>query len=150
MLTAEATDNPHEVSGQDNPSTCAVCHSDVPKLKDDNILSSKNMPVDLSRFRLNGVTMCSSCHDPNVVHKVGVNVDFPIPADLPLNEDNEIICLTCHYSHGRLDSDKPQASFSLMDRMLNDQRLHKSFLLRRNNSDGDLCLICHNPNQGSK
>jgi hypothetical protein len=150
MLTTQAADNPHVVSKQDNPSTCTICHSAIPKLKDDNILISKNLPVNLNHFSKNGVDMCSSCHDPNVVHKTGVAVDFPVPADLPLNEDNEITCLTCHYTHGNLDSDKPQASFSFMDRMLNAQRLHKSYLLRRNNSDGELCLICHNPNQGLK
>ncbi len=145
MLTARAADNPHVVSRQDNPSSCTVCHDSAPKLKDDSIVNSKNPPVDLNRFRLNGVAMCSSCHDPRWVHKTGVNADFPVPADLPLNQDNEITCLTCHYTHGRLDSDRPQASFSFMDRLVNAERLHKSFLLRRNNSNGELCLICHNP-----
>ncbi|MDD2760382.1 MAG: hypothetical protein PHH11_08810 [Methylomonas sp.] len=144
MLTAQAADNPHEVSRQDDPSSCIVCHDSEPKLKDDNILNSKNLTVHLERFRLNGVDMCSSCHDSGVVHKTGVHVDFPIPADLPLNQDNDITCLTCHYTHGRLDSDRPQASFSFMDRLLNAQRLQKSYLLRRNNSDGELCLTCHN------
>jgi formate-dependent nitrite reductase cytochrome c552 subunit len=149
-ITAQAVDNPHVVSKQDNSSTCTDCHISMPKLKNDNSLTSKNLPVDLSHFSKNGVDMCSSCHDLEVVHKTGVAVDFPVPSDLPLNQDNEIICLTCHYTHGSLDSDKPQASFSFMDRMVNAQRLHKSYLLRRNNSDGELCLICHNPNQGTK
>lgn len=150
MPTANSANNPHLVSKQSRLVICTSCHNSTPELKDDNILVSKNLPVDLSRFSQNGVDMCTSCHDPSVVHKTGVAVDFPVPADLALNQDNEIICQTCHYSHGRLDSDKPQASFSFMDRLLDAQRLHKSFLLRRNNSDGELCLICHNPNQGLK
>lgn len=146
VLTAQAADNPHIVSRQDPPSTCIVCHDTTPKLKDDNILITKNLPLEHNHFRLDGVVMCSSCHDPSVVHKTGVNVDFPLPADLPLSQENEITCLTCHYTHGRLDSDRPQASFSFMDRLANAERLRKSFLLRRNNSNGELCLICHNPN----
>jgi hypothetical protein len=69
---------------------------------------------------------------------------------MPLNKKNALSCLTCHYTHGDLTSIRPQASFSFMDRMVNAERLRKSFLLRRNNVDGELCLICHNPNQGSK
>ncbi|QPK63914.1 hypothetical protein IVG45_02735 [Methylomonas sp. LL1] len=148
VAMAQAADNPHAITKHDNPSTCSGCHISTPLLKDDNILVSKNLPDDLAQFRLDGVAMCASCHSPDAFHKVGLNVDFPVPADLPLNSDNQIICLTCHYVHGRLDSDRPQASFSFMDRLLNAERLSKSFLLRRNNSDGELCLTCHNPSQG--
>jgi cytochrome c len=81
---------------------------------------------------------------------VGLKLDFEIPADMPLDKKNRLSCLTCHYTHGNMDSDRPQASVSFMDRLLNANRLHKSFLLRRNNVDGELCLICHNSNQGSK
>jgi hypothetical protein len=107
-------------------------------------LQSKNITADQATFTKDGVAMCSSCHNPNQGHKVGLNIDFPVPADLPLNEDNDITCLTCHYTHGKLDSDRPQASHSFMDKLMNAERLKKSFLLRRNNSDGELCLTCHN------
>ena len=143
--------NPHTISATDAASTCNTCHKEMPTtLSDQQILNSKNLPVDLSRFKLDGVAMCSSCHNPNEGHKVGLNIDFPVPADMPLSQENDIICLTCHYTHGRLDTERPQASFSFMDRLMDSQRLHKSFLLRRNNSDGELCLTCHNVNQGSK
>jgi len=52
-------------------------------------------------------------------------------------------CLTCHYVHGSLASDRPWASVSFMDRMTDDERMHKTYLLRRNNAEGALCLICH-------
>jgi len=145
VATVRAGDNPHVVSRQDDKTVCPVCHIQVPELRDDQPLISKNLPLDLNDFKLDGVAMCSACHDPAAYHKVHLVVDFPVPADLPLNQDNEIICLTCHYVHGRLDSDRPQASFSFMDRLLNARRLHKSYLLRRNNSNGELCLSCHNP-----
>lgn len=145
-----AGDNPHSISKRDNPTTCTNCHIDTPELKSDDIFISKNLPVDLSKFNQDGVAMCASCHDASRGHKVGLEIDFPVPADLPLSAENDISCLTCHYTHGKLESDRPQASFSFMDRMLDAERLHKSFLLRRNNSDGELCLTCHNVNQGSK
>lgn len=145
-VASTASDNPHAVSRQNMQSDCAVCHLLQPELKDDNVLSSKNLTVDQSAFKLDGVAMCASCHNPNQGHKVGLNIDFPVPADLPLNEENDITCLTCHYTHGKLDSDRPQASHSFMDKLMNSERLRKSFLLRRNNSDGELCLTCHNVN----
>lgn len=149
LATTPSASNPHTVNKHISRTTCTDCHIETPALKDESILNSKNLPVDLSRFSQDGVAMCSTCHNPNQGHKVGLNIDFPVPADLPLNADNDITCLTCHYTHGRLDSDRPQASHSFMDRLMNAERLKKSFLLRRNNSDGELCLTCHNVNQGS-
>jgi hypothetical protein len=94
--------------------------------------------------------MCSGCHDAEDGHKVGIKLYFEVPADMPLGEKNKLTCLTCHYSHGSLSSDRPQASVSFMDKMLDAERLHKSFLLRRNNTDGELCLTCHEVKEGSK
>lgn len=139
-----AADNPHVVDATDSQAGCNSCHNETPGLKDSGTLNTRNLAVDLTQFKLDGVAMCSNCHNPNQGHKVGLNIDFPVPADLPLSADNDINCLTCHYTHGRLNSDRPQASFSFMDRLMNAERLHKSFLLRRNNSDGELCLTCHN------
>lgn len=144
-----AGENPHLISKQSATGECKGCHGATPDLKElkgDEPLNSKNLPVDQTLFSQDGVAMCSSCHNPNQGHKVGLNIDFPVPADLPLNQENDITCLTCHYTHGRLDSDRPQACYSFMDKLLNAERLKKSFLLRRNNSDGELCLTCHNVN----
>lgn len=146
----QASGSPHVVSRQTPPAGCTVCHESAPELNDDKPVSSKNLPVDWTRLTQDGVAMCAACHDVNAYHKVGLKVDFPIPADLPLNPDNEIVCPTCHYTHGKLESDRPQASYSFMDRWLGAERLRKSFLLRRNNSEGELCLACHNSDQGSK
>ncbi|WP_427551461.1 hypothetical protein ACQE3D_07525 [Methylomonas sp. MS20] len=141
-----AAENPHEISRQTPQSGCGECHNTAADIKDDGILTTKNHTVDLAAFAKDGVAMCSSCHNPNQGHKVGLNIDFPVPADLPLNEEHDMTCLTCHYTHGRLDSDRPQASHSFIDKLMNAERLKKSFLLRRNNSDGELCLTCHNVN----
>lgn len=147
-----ASENPHLISKHSPTNECGSCHAATPELKEhkEEHFNSKNLPIDQAGFSQDGVAMCSSCHNPNQGHKVGLNIDFPVPADLPLNEENDVTCLTCHYTHGRLDSDRPQASHSFMDKLLNAERLKKSFLLRRNNSDGELCLTCHNANEGSK
>ena len=95
-------------------------------------------------FSLSENKMCSTCHgDENTSHIVGVTADFIVPADLPLNAKKQVTCLTCHYVHGNLKSEKPVASSSFMDHLFNRGRLDKSFLLRRNNANGDLCLACH-------
>ncbi|WP_334181141.1 hypothetical protein [Methylobacter sp.] len=149
-LTAySAEDNPHIVTQQTSQSGCTDCHINTPELKNTGILNTNNFPVDLSRFKQDGVAMCSSCHSHKHIHKnVAEKVDFPVPVDMPLSQNHEHICLTCHYSHGRLDSDQPQANVSFMDRLFDTERLHKSYLLRRDNSDGGLCLICHSSDEG--
>jgi len=151
MLKAHtASENPHVISKATAGTDCSSCHSNSPQLTDSEILETKNLSMDPTQFHQDGVAMCSSCHNPNEGHKVGLEIDFPVPADMPLSAENDITCLTCHYTHGSLSSDRPQASFSFMDRLMNAERLQKSFLLRRNNSDGELCLTCHNANQGSQ
>ncbi|MDO9106691.1 MAG: cytochrome c3 family protein [Methylovulum sp.] len=148
---AEA-DNPHIVANDTPQSLCKSCHIEDPAfdIDDDELLLTKNNAMDPEAFSQDAVAMCSSCHDPENGHKVGLKIDFPVPADLQLGEKNDITCLTCHYTHGSLASDRPQASFSFMDKLMDDERLHKSFLLRRSNVDGELCLICHKVNEGSQ
>lgn len=147
-LSADSN-NPHEVTSESQATSCNDCHRDKPAMAKSTVLETKNEMVKREQFTQDGTAMCSSCHNPDDGHKVGLELDFKIPADLPLADDNKMVCLTCHYTHGSLQSKRPQASYSLMDRIFDAERLHKSFLLRRNNTDGELCLICHNVNQGS-
>lgn len=145
-----AGENPHTISKTVTGTDCLSCHSSQPVNNSDGLLETKNKTVKLEDFKNDGVALCTNCHDPENGHKIGLKIDFDVPPDLPLDKKNALSCLTCHYTHGKLDSDKPQASFSMMDKLLDAERLHKSFLLRRNNVDGELCLICHNPDQGKK
>ena len=144
-----AADNPHEITGQGQVD-CMSCHADKPQNTKPGVLETKNHKADPAAFKSDGVEMCSSCHNAEDGHKVGLKLDFEVPADLPLGEKAKMTCLTCHYTHGSLSSDKPQASVSFMDRMVDAERLHKSYLLRRNNADGELCLTCHEVKEGSK
>ncbi len=145
-----AEENPHTISATGKSVECASCHAAEIHHDQTDLLNTKNKKFDSAEFSKDGVAMCTDCHNADDGHKVGLKLDFEIPADMPLNKKNTLSCLTCHYTHGTLVSDRPQASFSTMDRILNAERLHKSFLLRRNNVDGELCLICHNSNPGSK
>ena len=156
-LMAEAkTENPHAIAKNFKAMECSVCHKSDPVQNAtilrvaNGVLNTRNNPVDRDSFNQNGTDMCASCHNPDDGHKVGLKLDFQAPADLPLDKKNKMTCLTCHYTHGSLNTERPQASHSFIDRLFDSDRLHKSFLLRRNNTDGELCLTCHNVNQGSK
>jgi hypothetical protein len=148
MAEQICADNPHEISPQSQAIDCVSCHVEKPNNVNTGLLNSKNHQADPAAFKNNGIEMCSGCHDAEDGHKVGLKLDFEVPADMPLGERNKLTCLTCHYTHGNLSSNKPQASFSFMDRMLDAERLHKSFLLRRNNAEGELCLTCHEVKEG--
>jgi hypothetical protein len=151
VMQGIAADNPHEITAQAAAVDCVSCHVEKPQHNHskDSALETKNHKADLAAFKTDGVEMCSGCHDAEDGHKVGLKLDFEVPADLPLGERNKLTCLTCHYTHGSLSSDRPQASVSFIDSMLDAERLHKSFLLRRNNSNGELCLTCHEVKEGS-
>lgn len=142
--------NPHEISAQSHDIDCTSCHFEQPQVVATGLLNSKNHQANPASLKADGIEMCSGCHDKDDGHKVGLKLEFDVPADMPLGAKNKLTCLTCHYTHGSLSSSKPQASVSFMDSMLNAERLHKSFLLRRNNAEGDLCLTCHEVKEGSK
>ena len=95
-----------------------------------------------------GVESCVNCHgSESITHPVGARPNFAVPGDLPLDREGRVTCLTCHYIHGTLHSDTPQASASALERLFGSERLHKSYLLRRNNTEGKLCMACHNPSE---
>ncbi|WP_198245580.1 cytochrome c3 family protein [methane-oxidizing endosymbiont of Gigantopelta aegis] len=99
-------------------------------------------------FRQDPISMCTDCHSDNASsHSVDIAVDFTVPPDLPLSASGKITCLTCHKAHGRQHSNRPWASVSFIDRLVNSERLTKTYLLRRNNANGELCLVCHDPEE---
>lgn len=138
---ADARSNPHAIQNEPPGDVCLACHTNQPPTYSDQTRHA--LEPDWAALRLDGKTMCEACHDSENMHMVGVVIDFPTPKDLPLDAENKVTCLTCHYAHGNLMSDRPWAAVSFMERMLNDDDMHKSYLLRRNNSSGELCLVCH-------
>jgi len=146
FLNAEA--NPHKVekaeqeNQEKNKEQCLSCHQSLPEKPMEN--SGQHIIPDMKTMKKDAVAMCTDCHsDSGNSHVVGVTPEYSVPADLPLTGNKKIDCLTCHYVHGSLKSEIPMASVSAMDRLFSRERLRKSFLLRRNNSNGDLCLACH-------
>ena len=140
---ANSNFNPHDLIkiNEQSSAQCLECHKDLPEK--DAPLNGKYVAPEMDKYLKSANSMCTDCHgDENSSHIVGSVPEYAVPADLPLT-NNKITCLTCHYLHGSLSSDKPMASTSFMDHILNRGRLNKSYILRRNNSDGDLCLACH-------
>lgn len=136
--------NPHELNTADNSSSvqCLSCHKSMPSVS--TKVFGKHIIADMKQFVKSETLMCAGCHgDDNTGHIVGVTAEYIVPADLPLDKNNQVTCLSCHYIHGSLKSSEPMASTSFMDHLFNRQRLNKSYILRRNNAKGDLCLACH-------
>ncbi|HBG47350.1 MAG TPA: hypothetical protein DDW94_10235 [Deltaproteobacteria bacterium] len=82
----QARVNPHSFRGE----LCSMCHSEQPPL----LLKDQ-------------VTTCVRCHPGNIGnhpvtrHPMGLMPRMKIPASLPLTEEGEMVCSTCHEPHGR-------------------------------------------------
>jgi predicted CXXCH cytochrome family protein len=110
--------NPH--AHFQNPDQCPKCH-----------LPPDSQPPP-GRFSTEADTVCLECHGKESIgrsHPVNVRPEekyrnMKVPADLRLDDDGRIMCLTCHTAHG------PYASY----------------FLRRSGPDRDfevLCVACH-------
>ena len=110
--------NPHEHFR--NPEMCPKCH-----------LSPGPKP-DAGRFSTGSDAVCLGCHTTGGMgrsHPVNVRPDekhrkMAVPADLRLDADGRLMCLTCHTAHGP----------------------YESYFLRRSSPDGGfepLCESCH-------
>jgi hypothetical protein len=145
-VASGAAIHPHELPitlGKDGLATCTACHRIAPGQIPRQ--DTRSVRFDGRNYITGPIAMCVSCHGQEVIaHPVGLRPPFPVPADLPLDRDGKVSCLTCHYTHGNFKSDRPYGSTSLLDRLFNRERLSKSFLLRRENTRGELCRVCHN------
>lgn len=91
--------------------------------------------------------VCLECHPQGeTCHPVRITVSFQIPKDLPLSKNNELTCVTCHNPHYSKFSDRPWVARSFISKMNDTVRRknqYKTYFLRRNNAQGELCLCCH-------
>lgn len=141
VLAKNSGVNPHELKNLVDNIACTSCHGQTPE----------RVPVNHTRAVLptghftTGLTaMCRPCHEGSMdSHPLDVYPGYAVPKDLPLTSSGGISCLTCHYTHGSLKSDHPCCSVSFLDRLFGSDRLKKSFLLRRENKNGELCRACH-------
>lgn len=130
--------NPHLMPMREPRPQCLGCHAEVKQTK--AVSYEQIAPM----FVGDGIGACVSCHESAAVkHMVGRSPNFHVPNYLPLDAQGRITCLTCHYTHGALRSDKPWVDVSWFERLTNSERLHKTFLLRHHNREGSLCLACH-------
>ena len=141
LLAAETSNsvlNPHSMPMDEHRPQCLSCHA---KAKHTTAVSNGAIATI---FVGDGIKACISCHESAAVkHMVGRRPDLHVPDDLPLDAQGRITCLTCHYTHGPLRSENPWVDVSWYERLTNSERLHKTFLLRRHNREGALCLVCH-------
>ncbi len=138
----EPKSNPHELKEQFDSMECASCHRQTPVRIPEN--HTRAVLPDQDDFVTDPVTMCVPCHEGSMdSHPIAVQPKYLVPADLPLDKKRGISCLTCHYTHGSLKSARPCCSVSFLDRMFDRERMKKSFLLRRENTNGGLCSACH-------
>ena len=119
---------------------CEACH--MAGTNDQNFTGLKN---DIS-------AACIACHpheDAN--HPVMVIPDFKVPADLPLSGSKELTCITCHNPHNPRFSNRSWQAKSIAGKMgdiFRRGKQHKTYFLRRNNANGDLCFTCHKEREG--
>jgi nitrate/TMAO reductase-like tetraheme cytochrome c subunit len=137
-----AAENPHEMTKLKSSESCLSCHLTQPKQPP--IKEGRFTIPDMTAYKGDGVALCATCHDPKrASHMIGRKVEIALPAELPLAKDRKIVCLTCHYTHGNFYTEQPRANINAFDKLFNTERMHNSFLLRLNNTDGEFCLLCH-------
>jgi len=74
--------------------------------------------------------------------------DMDIPEDLPVDENRNITCVSCHDPHKEYKSTQPWVSSSKEGSVISETEYRTYYLRRRDiasdmNSGSDLCLACH-------
>ena len=121
---------------------CDKCH-DVRKTADTKV----SVVVFLSNSEVLQTANCMKCHPrSHGDHPVLIQTSLPIPRDLPLSRNYEITCMTCHNTHYLRYSDRPWIPRSYKDTFIDfveGKKVYKTYYLRRNNSENELCIACH-------
>jgi len=130
----------HEfVRDQDN---CNKCH-DVRQTAD----NKASVIVFVDNSAIVQTVNCMKCHPQHFGdHPVLVQTFIPVPKDLPLSKNMEITCMTCHNTHYLRYSDRPWTPRSHKNKFLDfvkKKKEYKTYFLRRNNSEKELCISCH-------
>jgi hypothetical protein len=138
---ADAGHAEHRDSHKDlrDPAKCMECHTEKPEVPPGEICTGKiTAPI-----KDDVTNLCTKCHEYGErSHPTDVLVDFAVPSDLPL-KDNNVTCVTCHYPHNACESEHRYISSSLFGGFFSKGKKHKTYFLRRTNANGELCLACH-------
>ncbi|MCU0822061.1 MAG: hypothetical protein MUC95_06245 [Spirochaetes bacterium] len=113
-------------------SSCIKCH-DIKEIND----SFNNTAIACD-------TLCLSCHrDMDKHHGVGMRPYKKVSAGIRLSGKNKIACITCHDLNLKRFDDRPWRSESLFEKIFSRDERYKTYYLIINNSNGELCKICH-------
>jgi cytochrome c554/c'-like protein len=134
---ATAVPNPHEVLSEGD--NCVSCHlNGNPDINDKDSLVLKG---DL-------VEQCAECHPDQLVtgHPVNKKHFGSRRVPLPLDDNEEVVCITCHSPHLPWKDKEPYIPVSIFKKIRNTilgKGEYRTYFLRINNRDGQLCLTCH-------
>jgi len=121
---------------------CDTCHEvfQTPRPEGSLIVFREDRYIALSG-------RCLKCHQYHVGdHPVRITATLPVPKDLPLSDKKEITCITCHNPHFQRFSNRPWYPRSYETKLtdfITMKKTYKTYFLRRNNEQKDLCLSCH-------
>ena len=121
---------------------CSTCHE---------VIQTSGSDASYIIFRENYAALltanCLKCHQQNIGdHPILIKASFPVPKDFPLSDKKEITCVTCHNPHFQRFSNRPwypRTFKTIVADYVKRKKVHKTFFLRRNNAEKELCLSCH-------
>lgn len=100
-LIATGASGGEDEAGKINPHVfgslqgCSYCHTD-----------------DIPNLSFDPVSTCTKCHEGNIGnhpvarHPIGKKTRIPIPALLPVTDEDKMVCYTCHEPHNRTRHEK--------------------------------------------
>jgi hypothetical protein len=115
---------------------CFKCHYMPPQT---NESTAGEQQVD-PRLKPGAGQWCQSCHamESRTLHPT--NIKASAKAGLPLEEGDQMSCLTCHSPHKPAIASEPWAPLIISQE---EETGYKTFLLNAPNTHGQLCARCH-------
>ena len=128
----EGAQNPHGF--MEDPSRCLHCHDTRP------VQPGGHFIKDI-------VSLCRDCHSMahRMSHPVDVKPQQAANPELPLDHEGTITCATCHDPHLDPSSSAPYVNRGVVERLkgLFSSAGYPTYFLRMRNTEGQLCLSCH-------
>jgi ribosomal protein L37AE/L43A len=114
-----------------NKKICMDCHAQ----KQPNVVNEPYKACD---------TYCLTCHNDMSVkhHPSGIRMR-KIPEAIELTSTQRMACISCHNLAEKRFDTSPWRSQSLYDSLFSSKK-HHTYYLKVKNTNGELCLRCHN------
>lgn len=137
FLTGSQKDAFHDHERGAVEAGCITCHASMP-----------NAAADVRpEFRPNAGKWCMNCHNTDNVGNHPVGVPASPATGLPLEGGSLVSCITCHSPHQPRYAEKPWTAPALS---IHTKDGYKTFFLRHENSQGELCIKCHDRSEFSQ